>query len=125
MKGQITIELMAAVSIILLLFAALTYVSIELRGETMHITSEMAWANECENIANTINVVYAAGDGTEAEAGLASEVMVRPGLVQFNASGNTYFCPIDDPAVGTVHYLNESSRYLITNGGGVIGFQAI
>lgn len=120
-RGQVSMELMATVILIVMIFISVTYLSLLLRGETL---DRNFWYGEsilCANVADTVNVVYSGGPGAKTVLDVQGNVTLRPGLVEVNDGENTFYCPVDYGAMDYSRVLSPGA-YEVSNGGGRVVF---
>ncbi len=91
-KGQISVETMVAIAIIIVVFAAFFTIGNMKENETKEKENYLEMKNDCMRVANVINNVYVLGDESSMTVPVHSDLMIT-------SKGDTVFIKRKDAAV--------------------------
>ena len=118
-NGQVSMEVVFVVGMLLMLFTAVTEISLLLRGEAVERELVLQKDIRCRDLAAAIDGVYSSGPGASVEFVLAENATLEPGLIWLGTTG--YGCDVGAGAFNKSMTLVPGS-YTVVNRGGMVEF---
>jgi len=125
-SGQVSVEFVLSVTLLVLVFIAVTYIDLNLRREANQLNFEFNEDVQCSNLADTINAVYARGDDASTVVTVFGNFTLAPGRIVLHDGPNDYLCPIDNGALenNTIRPLT-SGEYTVRRRGGWVKIEIL
>jgi hypothetical protein len=121
-RGQISLEAVGAVAVILLIYASTIGYALHLQDAASDRMEATGRDNLCLGLAAVIDAVHFGGPGAHALYDVGGEFTVRPGLIELGTTEDSFYCTLERGAVNESQFLTKR-RYELVNGGGYVLFR--